>query len=129
MTTTTGTVAATASAAAWARDATCLELLVCFFNSFLFFLFYYTNDYFRYPQHIEMAAAAAGDATCLEPLVHFIYLFIYYTKLLLGPLNSGARDARSRLEPLVYLFLFCFIYDILIFLGPLNAMKRRWQRQ
>jgi hypothetical protein len=47
--------------AAPARDATRLELSVCFFD--LFFLFvYYTNDYFRYTQHVETAMAAASTA-------------------------------------------------------------------
>ena len=52
-----------AAAVAGARDATRLESLVCFFKKY--FIFYFTNVYFRAALCVEtvMAApAAAGDA-------------------------------------------------------------------
>ena len=48
-----------ASAVAGARDATCLELLVCFF--FLFLFIYYTN-FFKIPFTRRSGSAAAASA-------------------------------------------------------------------
>ena len=39
-----------------ARDATCLELLVCSF----IYIYYFTNVYFRSTECVEMAMAAAA---------------------------------------------------------------------
>ena len=113
-----------------ARDATRLELLVCFF-SFSFYLFItlfflgslYTSEW-QCSSSISSNISRARDATCLEVLVcffFFFFLFIYYTIFIQVPFTrrSGSAAAATsagletqHVSSCWYVFLFFFFFFI-----------------
>ena len=123
-----------AAAAAAARDATRLEMLVCFF----LFCFYYTNVFldllnalkWRWADGSNSSSSSRRNTSRAAGMFSiFLYTYTFFRSTLTCRNGDGSSSSsssrRSTSRGVGMFFLFCFYYTNL-FLDLLNALKWRW---